>query len=869
MSISIVLRFGPGNFEQDGFPVSLQVLENGKLIAQENDRTRIPAAPEIPSCYAAFLMPYTQLGETFSAIQLVEDQRTHVSPQAALDACRSAKYELETEVERWFEHPSFQKLQAQILFRTAQVPPDQTIPIIIDADTGNSEQNTQLRKLPWHVWKLFMELYNAEPVIGAKIDTRIEPLRSQITILAIFGSGEGGLELEEDQRILTQLQQLGARVEIVNQPSIEQLYKLLWDYTWDILFFAGHSGSANGCTSGYIQISDQQTIPISSLREALVYAVRGGLRLAIFNSCDGLGIASELIDLKIPSVVVMREPVPDLVARKFLKHFLNDFSQGRSLYRAVQTARRRLQAQEYDLRNPCPAASWLPIVCQSPNQPELVWLPDASLPPPQHKRHPELKKKRPELPLPPAHPLPWSRIALIGVALLFLATLGYCTQQKPPQAPTALVTVTDDDAPISRGEKPLSSDTTTQKQKGINAFKNGDFKKAKELFAASLATGEGRNDPETLIYKNNAIANLTNNRLRIAVSVPISGDARNIGAEILRGVAQVQDQINGDGKGQGINGAMLEIVVADDQNNPEIAKQVARRFVNDDSQVLAVIGHNASDASLAAAEIYKNKLVMITPTSWTERLSVKGNQNFIFRVVPTSRIMADRLADYAIQAGTPNVTVCFDSRSPDNAAFKEEFAAALESKGGRDIKPTLVCDFASQNLNPEVAIEQIRSSGATAIVLAPHVNNISEAIKLAKANRGPFKLKLLGSATLYTMQTLQEGGNDVNGLVLPAPWHPKAYPDFAKTAQELWGGPVGWRTAAGYDAAQVIRAGLGQGDKRAKLQQVLRNSKFEVTGAGEKVRFNPQTGERQLPSIRLVEVKPGAQSGTGFDFELQ
>jgi len=77
---------------------------------------------------------------------------------------------------------------------------------------------------------------------------------------------------------------------------------------------------------------------------------------------------------------------------------------------------------------------------------------------------------------------------------------------------------------------------------------------------------------------------------------------------------------------------------------------------------------------------------------------------------------------------------------------------------------------------------------------------------------------------------------------------------------------VSWRTATSYDATQAMSAGL-QHQTRSGLQQALRSYSFSAIGVGEAVRFDPQTGDRQLP-IQLVKVQPtnSSHSGTGFDF---
>jgi len=45
-------------------------------------------------------------------------------------------------------------------------------------------------------------------------------------------------------------------------------------------------------------------------------------------------------------MIVMREPVPDLVAKEFLKYFLSSFSSGNSLFLAVREAREQLHGIE-------------------------------------------------------------------------------------------------------------------------------------------------------------------------------------------------------------------------------------------------------------------------------------------------------------------------------------------------------------------------------------------------------------------------------------------------------------------------------------------------------------------------------------------
>lgn len=403
---------------------------------------------------------------------------------------------------------------------------------------------------------------------------------------------------------------------------------------------------------------------------------------------------------------------------------------------------------------------------------------------------------------------------------------------------------------MSLGDRLLiGAQTTPEKQAGIEAFAQGDYDTAIMQFQASLQ--KQRNDAESVIYLNNAKAG--KHALRIAVSVPI-GSNLDIAQEILRGVAQAQDEVNQ----QGIEGVPLQVQIVNDENDSEIVREVAQDLVND-TRILAVVGHNASNASLAAAPIYQNgELVMITPTSFANGLS--GFGSYIFRASPTIRFMGDPLAEYVVgTARKTSLAVCYDSQAPDNISFKNEFEAAFVSKGGRLI-PT-VCDFSAPIFNPAKAISEAVSSGADGLLIAPHVDRLAQAISLAQINKG--RLTLFGSPTLYTIKTLQSGQSDVNGLVLPVPWHPQVHPNssFPKQAHQRWGGAVNWRTATAYDSTRAIITALKPGMRRSELQKVLRSPGFSAEGSGDRIQFLP-TGDR-LMKLTLVQVQPD-KSGYTF-----
>lgn len=409
---------------------------------------------------------------------------------------------------------------------------------------------------------------------------------------------------------------------------------------------------------------------------------------------------------------------------------------------------------------------------------------------------------------------------------------------------------------LSSGGKVLvSADINPDKQAGVQAFAAGDYNTAVNKFTSSLQIN--RNDPEAWIYLENSAAAAISNTIKIAVSVPIGGNL-NVAREILRGVAQAQYEINHSG---GIGGRLIQVEIANDDNDPALAKQIAAEFVKDPS-VLAVVGHNSSDASIAAAPVYQQGgLVMISPTSVARNLS--GSGSYIFRTTPNTRAIADTLARYtANTAHKTKVAICSDSQAEATQSFQEEFTWALFDYGGKVIN--IGCNFSAPNFNPIDIPSQAVSNGADTILLAPSVNRINQAVDVARANGR--RLDLLGVHTMYTFETLQQGLADVKGMVLSVAWHPSAIPgsSFPTNAKRFWGAAGSWRTAMAYDATGAIFAGLKSGPTRDKLQKSLSNSGFSTKGATGVVQFLP-SGDRNMKGI-LVRIEPGKNSGTGYDF---
>lgn len=405
----------------------------------------------------------------------------------------------------------------------------------------------------------------------------------------------------------------------------------------------------------------------------------------------------------------------------------------------------------------------------------------------------------------------------------------------------------------SVGTRALAFNPSAEKQSGTNAIANQNYPEAVAALEASLQTN--RNDPEALIYLNNARIG-EQKAYTIAASVPLA-TSPDPALEILRGVAQAQDELNRNG---GIGGVPLKVMIVSDDNDPTVCQEVANGLVKDAS-VLGVIGHFGSDATLAAGQIYEQgQLPMISPTSTSVQVANLGD--YVFRTVPSDRFTATALSRYLLsRLGQQNAAIYYTSSSSYSQSLKDEFVTALTSDGGQVVAEF---DLGAASFNALDTLRQAKAQGAEAIVLAANTATLDTALLVVAVNRQ--ELPVLGGDSIYNPKTLQAVGNSANNMVVAVPWILLSDPQsaFVRTAASLWGGDVNWRTAMSYDAAQTFIAAMQQNPTRAGIQQSLTDPRFSTTGATGTIRFLP-SGDRNQP-MQLVTIDAGARSGYGYDF---
>ncbi|MCU0527741.1 MAG: CHASE2 domain-containing protein [Elainella sp. Prado103] len=359
MSHLVVINLGVGDLQNGCAHVTAQISLMGERYPIQYVGS-LPPAPELEYLYHRWQLLYREYyrerGSATRAITIATSGITNFSEVEFSDLAQQVKEGLN----RWLNSESFHAIDRKL---SRAFDPDDEIRVIVETN------DPLLRRLPWHLWNFFEDFPQAEVALSVAEYERItRPTKTatgQVRILAILGNSDQ-IDLQFDRQVLESLPH--AAPVFLTQPSYAVLHERLWDsHGWDILFFAGHSQTEEN--TGRIDINSTESLTLDQLRHALKRAIRQGLKLAIFNSCDGLGLAQALADLQIPQVIVMRELIPDGAAQAFFRDFLTLFARGHSLYAAVREAREKLEKLEGDY----PCATWLPVICQNPAEEPMTW----------------------------------------------------------------------------------------------------------------------------------------------------------------------------------------------------------------------------------------------------------------------------------------------------------------------------------------------------------------------------------------------------------------------------------------------------------------------------------------------------------------
>jgi hypothetical protein len=169
------------------------------------------------------------------------------------------------------------------------------------------------------------------------------------------------------------------------------------------------------------------------------------------------------------------------------------------------------------------------------------------------------------------------------------------------------------------------SSTNYHLDQGIDAFNNKDYQKAIKLF--EQANNADLSDPISRIFWQNAKARIRDKVLKskgfkstiIKLAVVTSIDYYEKAAtDVLRGVFDAQYKFNTAQEDN--DKPLIEIVIANDENEPIAAEKTAQTLIKND-EIIGVIGHHSSESTDEAQKIYSpQNMPIISSTSSSSKI---------------------------------------------------------------------------------------------------------------------------------------------------------------------------------------------------------------------------------------------------------
>lgn len=321
--------------------------------------------------------------------------------------------------------------------------------------------------------------------------------------------------------------------------------------------------------------------------------------------------------------------------------------------------------------------------------------------------------------------------------------------------------------------------------------------------------------------------------LRIGFLGGVSGRVADLGISGRNAVMLAVDMRNAVG---GVNGRKIELLVEDDKQEPETAKQAVARLI--ERKVEAIVGPMTSVIAMACLpQINEAKMTMVSPTVSTSQLS--GIDDYFLRVISATTQYARKSADFHYERqGQRRVAVAYDKRNQSyTESWLKDYASAFVAHGGSIILS-----------EPFVSSDEVDFSALAARLLADKpdavliiANSVDTAILAQQLRKMDANVLLTTSEWAATERLTELGGKAIEGMAIAQfvdrdSKHP-AYLAFRKAYSERFGIEPGFGALAGFDAANVVLDALAERKAGQTLKQaILDHGVF--AGAQSEIRFN-------------------------------
>jgi branched-chain amino acid transport system substrate-binding protein len=321
--------------------------------------------------------------------------------------------------------------------------------------------------------------------------------------------------------------------------------------------------------------------------------------------------------------------------------------------------------------------------------------------------------------------------------------------------------------------------------------------------------------------------------LRIGFLGGISGRVADLGLGGRNAATLAVEMRN---KAGGIGGRQVELVVEDDQQDVDVARNAFARLA--ERKVEAIVGPMTSAMAQAVVPLANEaKLLLVSPTVTTTVLS--GIDDHFLRVILSTTPYAQKSAGHHLHhQGSRRVAVAYDLR---NKAYSESWLAdyrqAYENVGGK-ILVAVGFQSSDEAHFDELAVRLLESSPDAVLLIA---NSVDAALLAQQLRARQPNLRLNASEWAATERLIELGGKSVEGMTMAQfidrGSRQPAYLAFRQAYVDRFGHEPGFAGLTAFDATNVVLDGLAARREGQTLKQAILERR-EFSGAQSSLRFD-------------------------------
>ncbi|MDC7784884.1 ABC transporter substrate-binding protein [Rhodoplanes sp. TEM] len=349
--------------------------------------------------------------------------------------------------------------------------------------------------------------------------------------------------------------------------------------------------------------------------------------------------------------------------------------------------------------------------------------------------------------------------------------------------------------------------------------------------------------------------------VKIGAVLSATGLAEYLGAPEKRTLELWVEAINAAG---GVDGETIDLIVHDDGGEPEVARALATRLVEQD-KVAAVIGGTTTATTLAMIPVLEAAQVPFVSLAGAVQI-VEPVRKWVFKTPHTDRMACEKI--FADLKRRKLTTIAIVSGTDAFGRSMREQCVKVAPAGGITVAHEETYGPADTDVTAQLSAVKARR-GLQAVVVAGHGQG--PAIVTRSYRQLGIGLPLYQSHGVASKQFIALAGPSAEGVRLPAA--ALLVPDklaegdpqkavvqaYARTWQQKTGQPVSAFGGHAYDGLMLVveaakRAG---GFDRARLRDELERTRGHV-GTGGVVTMSPtdHTG-LDLSALRMLEIRKG------------